>query len=53
MPKLKFLDSTSVKEQEKREAKRKGPFLKVVRPSEKQLISVCLLYSIYNSVCSY
>lgn len=34
LPRLKFLDSSPVKESERREAKQKGQYLKVVRPAE-------------------
>ena len=33
LPKLKFLDSRSVKEDERKEAERVGAFMKVVSPS--------------------
>ena len=38
LPRLKFLDSTPVRADEKVEAMKKGAFLKVVRPQEDDLI---------------
>ena len=40
MPKLKFLDSTAVRPQERIEALRRGPFLKVVRPKMSEIDQV-------------
>lgn len=39
MPNLKFLDSTRVREEEREEAKRRGQFMKVVRPKVNNLSS--------------
>ena len=37
LPNLKFLDSTEVSEEEQKEAKRVGQFMKVVKPSDSQV----------------
>ena len=45
LPSLTFLDSRSVTETERKEAKRVGQFMKIVRPSEKEvglIVSFCL-----------
>jgi hypothetical protein len=39
LPKLKFIDSTSVKNDERKEAQQKGHFMKVVRPADDVSIS--------------
>ena len=41
LPNLKFLDSTEVSEEEQKEAKRVGQFMKVVKPSDSQVKVAC------------
>ena len=38
LPKLKFLDSRPVKEDERKEAQRVGAYMKIVVPSEDELV---------------
>ena len=42
LPRLKFLDSTPVRAEEKLEATKKGAFLKVVRPQDDDLNVSCI-----------
>ncbi|KAK3722066.1 hypothetical protein QZH41_019821, partial [Actinostola sp. cb2023] len=44
LPKLKFLDSTPVKESEREEAKRIGSFMKVVTPTDSNVVSINIDY---------
>lgn len=52
MPQLTFLDSRSVTAVERKEAKRVGAFMRVVRPADAN-VSLLILFSIYTYLLQY